>query len=90
MKIKTLIAVCVMALALSSCKKEPIKGDKGDTGATGNANVKSITLTSSVGSWAWDGSNYWSSATWTNVSMLSSDVVNNGAVMLYQNIGMAP
>lgn len=54
MKIKTLLAICVMALALSSCKKEPIKGDKGekgdkgDTGATGQTGATGANGTNGV------------------------------------------
>lgn len=86
MKTKTIIAICAMALVFTNCKKTE-KGEPGTSGKDGNANVQSITLTASASSWAWDNSNKWSTASWSGLSILNSNVVDNGAVMIYQNIG---
>lgn len=65
---------------LYACKKGDT-GPQGSAGTNGNANVKSTTLTAT---WKWDSNNMWATAGWGNISILTSDVNNNGAVMLYE------
>ncbi len=49
MKIKTIIAICVIALTLVNCKKElGPKGDKGDTGAQGQPGPQAKTFNFSL------------------------------------------
>lgn len=84
MKIKTLIAIFAMALVFTNCKKGDT-GPAGQDGTNGNANVTSVTLTTS--SWAWNSSQKWRYATWNNVSILNTSVINDGVVMLYQLVG---
>lgn len=64
-----------------SCKKE---GPPGPAGKDGNANVKSSTVTFS--NWAWNSSGLYDYAdfTWGEIT---SDVANNGAVLIYVNNG---
>ena len=81
MKIKTLIAICVMAVTFTNCKKGDT-GPAGKDGSNGNANVQSVTL--NANSWTWDNVDKWSYVTFSNVSILTNDVVNGGAVMLYE------
>lgn len=86
---KTTLKTITVLTALSSllfigCKKVE-KGETGAPGKDGNANVKSVTL--SATSWGWNSSQYWRYATWNNVTILDADVINGGAVMLYQSVG---
>lgn len=74
-----MVAVMLLSIGFTSCKK----GDTGEPGKDGNANVTSMTLSSP--SWAWDASNYWRKSIWTGASILTSDVASSGSVMLYQN-----
>jgi len=77
-------AVLLLSIGITGCSK-PEKGEKGETGpagTNGNANVTSATLNAST--WTWDSSNQWSYATWSSVSILTSDAVNSGAVMVYE------
>ncbi|MCD6019864.1 MAG: hypothetical protein K0S53_2985 [Bacteroidetes bacterium] len=83
MKIKVMMAILAIAVAFTGCQK-PEKGEAGTPGKDGNANVKSITL--NVTGWSWDATNYWRYSSWTNVSILSQDVIDGGAVMLYQKL----
>lgn len=77
---KSIFAICVVALILTSCEK----GDTGPQGApglqgqAGNANVHTANYTISSLS---TGSNY----KYKNLypSMITSDIINNGAVMAY-------
>jgi len=87
MKIKKIIAIAAIFGVFVGCQKAQ-KGEAGTPGIdgkNGNANVTSITLNAT--SWSWDATNYWRSATWSGISQLTANVVNNGAVMLYQNDG---
>lgn len=81
MKIKTLIAICLMAVTFTNCKKGDT-GPAGKDGTNGNANVQSVTL--NANSWTWDNTNQYSYVTFSNISILTSEVVNDGAVMLYE------
>lgn len=81
--IKITIAIAAMILALTGCKK-PEKGEAGTPGKDGNANVKSTTLNVTV--WNWDATNYWRVSSWTGVSILTQEVIDGGAVMLYQKL----
>jgi len=81
MKIKTLIAICAMAVAFTNCKKGNT-GPAGKDGTNGNANVTSVTL--NANSWTWDNASQFSYASFSNVSILTNDVVNGGSVMLYE------
>ena len=86
-KITTIIAVCLIAFATTNCQKpkDGAVGPQGTNGKDGNANVSSVTL--NANSWTWDGTNYWSTASFANISILTSNVVNGGAVMMYENFG---
>jgi hypothetical protein len=80
-----LIAVTLLlSIGFTSCKKGDT-GEPGKDGKDGNANVTSMTLTAS--SWIWSAPDYWRYNTWSSVSILTVDVCNTGAVMLYQNSG---
>ncbi len=83
MKTKKLLLVATMLLTITitSCKKGDT-GEPGKDGTNGNANVTSMILNAS--SWVFDGTYKWSTATWSGATILTSDVVNNGAVMLYE------
>ena len=82
---KTLFAaILLLGIGLTNCTK-PEKGEKGEMGTAGlngNANVTTANLT--VSSWNWDATNQWSTASWSSVSILTQDAVDNGAVMLYE------
>lgn len=83
MKTKNLFLALVAfstTIAFIGCKKE---GAAGKDGKDGNANVTSLTLTTS--SWTWDATNKWRYSVWTGVTALSSEVCSGGAVMVYQN-----
>lgn len=79
-----LLAVTLLSIGLASCKKGDT-GEPGKDGTNGNANVTSATLTAP--SWIWSAPDYWRYNTWSGISILTSDVVNTGAVMLYQTNG---
>jgi hypothetical protein len=91
-KVKLLMLIIAVAClaSLNSCKKEftgPAgpqgpAGTNGTNGTNGNANVHSTTFTASF---TWDGANYWRIATISNISILTSSIVNSGAVMIYLN-----
>lgn len=82
-KNKFVLGLMILSIALlSSCAKD---GDVGPAGKDGNANVTSVTLTAS--SWNWSTADYWRYNNWTGVSILTSEVCNTGAVMLYQTSG---
>lgn len=83
MKLKTIIAIVVIMATFTACQK-PEKGDAGTPGKDGNANVQSTSL--NVTGWTWDATNYWRYSSWTNVSLLTQDVIDGGAVMLYQKM----
>jgi len=69
---------------LNSCKKDDDSGYQ-PKGNYGNTNLTTVQLTNAQ--WAWDASNLWSYSTWNNISSLTSDIVNNGSVMVYEDEG---
>ncbi len=83
MKTKTMIAILAIALVFTGCQK-PKQGEAGTPGKDGNANVKSTIL--NVTFWNWDATNNWRYSYWTSVSILTQDVIDGGAVMLYQKL----
>ena len=92
-KVKMLMLIIAVAClaSLNSCKKEvgPAgpqgpAGTNGTNGTNGNANVTSTTFSATF---TWDGTNYWRSATVGSISILTSEIVTNGAVLLYLNDG---
>lgn len=83
--LKSIAAIAMLtSLLFIGCKKaeKGEAGTPGKDGKDGNANVTSAIL--NVSNWTWDNNNKWNYATWSNVSILNSDVVNGGAVMLYE------
>ena len=79
-----LVATCLLTLFITCCKKESIKGEKGDTGiagANGNANVISSNTLFLTGFVYYPGiKTYQNDLT---MSAISQDVIDKGAVMVY-------
>ena len=75
LKLLFIIAVVVSGFILTSCGKE---GPQGPAGNDGNANVYSKTFV--VTSWDQNSSNYFSDF---YIASLTSDVHDNGAVIVY-------
>lgn len=86
-RIKQTLTFVVVAsvLTIFSCTKEGENGADGTNGADGNANVKSVTLiANSTSNWGWNSTYAFRNASFTNISSLTYNAVNSGAVMLYQ------
>ena len=87
-KLKMTIAMLTVFLVFTNCKKEVTgpKGDKGDQGEPGKS-LSIISNTFTVNSWVWDNtSKMRTDAIFTTISQ---DVLDNGAIMVYENFGGA-
>jgi hypothetical protein len=78
MKIRSLLPICLVGTLtlFSSCEK----GDPGEPGKDGNANVKAGIITFS--SWTWDDSFKYSYSDFTWPTITSS-IVDSGALLIY-------
>lgn len=76
--------IVVALLVLNSCKVEGPEGKPGKDGADGNANVRSQIITVSPSNW--DGDEYLYEAK-KQCSIITSDIVNSGAVLCYMRDG---
>ncbi|MEO5643526.1 MAG: hypothetical protein ABIQ40_05705 [Bacteroidia bacterium] len=73
-----IFAFCLL-MTINACKKE---GPAGAAGKDGNANVKSSTVT--VTNWSFSSPSYYTDISW---GVLTTDMVNNGAVFVYASTG---
>lgn len=84
MKIKSLLAICIIALSLIGCTKEGAQGPAGKDGTNGNANVVSSSITSS--SWVYNNPS-WEIA--FSYAAITQDIIDRGAVLVYMKVGSA-
>ncbi len=81
--LKTSFSIILFTLIIfSSCTKEGKQGDPGVNGADGNANVKSVGLTTST--WYWDSTSSTRYYVWNGITNLTYDIASYGSVHLYQ------
>ena len=82
-KIGTLmLGLLVVTSFLGACKKK--EGPAGPAGADGNANVKSVTVSTVAADWTGDGVAGYSIT--INAPIITADIVATGAVMCYMDI----
>ena len=74
--------VSLTVFGLTSCKKEP--GPPGPPGRDGNANVKTEIIKAYGYEWELDGSLY---VVYKTSDLLTQDIVDNGSVHLYLELG---
>lgn len=81
---RTLIVMAAFAgsIMLNSCAKDGAVGPAGPAGTNGNANVQSSTFT--VSNWTYSAPSYYSDISW---GALTTDIINNGAVLVYVSTG---
>jgi hypothetical protein len=84
-KIGTLmLGLLVVTTFLGACKKKEVEGPAGPAGADGNANVKSVTVSTVAADWTGDGAAGYSIT--INTSIITADIAATGAVMCYMDI----
>ena len=76
--LKGFLIVVAVIFSFSSCKKE--EGPQGPPGKDGNANVKTQIITVTPGEWNTNNSTLY---VIKDVSIITSDIANSGAVMVY-------
>ena len=85
MKIKTLIAICAMAVVFTNCKKGDTgpAGKDGTNGTNGNANVIS-TNNVTISSWSLNSGVYTAGI---SAAGITQDIVDRGVVMVFIKYG---
>ena len=88
-KLFFVIALVTGTMIFNGCKKDDDSNfqPKGNYQTAGtNGDVKSVQLVNA--NWIWDGvTNYWSTSTWTGISILTANINATGSVMLYEANG---
>ena len=84
-KVNLVLSLILTFGMIFSCTKE-VEGPQGPQGPQGQAGpgASSTTFNVPANAWQGDGDGYY--VTITNVNILTQDIVNNGAVLLYWNI----
>lgn len=84
-KIGTLmLGLLVVTTFLGACKKKEVEGPAGPAGADGNANVKSLTVSTVAADWTGDGVAGYSIT--LSAPIITADIVATGAVLCYMEI----
>lgn len=82
--------ITIIATAFIGCKKDPVVGPQGATGADGNANVKRYTITALTTDWTFFGTlgnpGYGCLVAWS-LPTITQNILDNGEVSIYYDLG---